>query len=123
MRSYGTDALPRPVTFETSGNQSYDVRLLIDSKDSEDFKGICDCNSFDEIMSEWAKTIVAGRARLGGVPIGVVSSELRNVKTTIPADPACADSKTIDIYQAGQVWYPDSAFKTAEVGFYGENVN
>ncbi|CAJ0566604.1 unnamed protein product, partial [Mesorhabditis spiculigera] len=114
MRTYGTDSAPRPVTFPIEDAKIYDVRQLIDSRDSKHFEGICDSNSFDEIMSEWAKTIVAGRARLGGIPIGVLSSELRNVKTTIPADPACTDSQSIDVHQAGQVWYPDSAFKTAE---------
>ncbi len=32
----------------------------------------------------------------------------------IPADPANVDSETQIVPQAGQVWYPDSAFKTAQ---------
>lgn len=32
----------------------------------------------------------------------------------IPADPANANSEAQSLAQAGQVWYPDSAFKTAQ---------
>uniref|UniRef100_A0A0K0D8L5 CoA carboxyltransferase C-terminal domain-containing protein n=1 Tax=Angiostrongylus cantonensis TaxID=6313 RepID=A0A0K0D8L5_ANGCA len=114
-RCLGFDSTPRPVKFTIEPNKPYDIRRLIDSRDSEEIRGICDSNSFDEIMNDWAKTIIAGRARICGIPIGVVSSELRNVTSIIPADPACPNSQSIEIHQAGQVWYPDSAFKTAEV--------
>ncbi|CAI4232601.1 unnamed protein product [Auanema sp. JU1783] len=114
-RSFGVDSDYRDVVFDADSNKNFDIRHLIDSGDSTIQKGICDSGSFDEIMEEWAKTIIAGRARIGGVPIGVVSSELRNVKNVIPADPACPNSQEIEFHQAGQVWYPDSAFKTAEV--------
>lgn len=90
-------------------------------------------------MNDWAKTIIgkvlqihfdlftyctkvshldrviAGRARICGIPIGIISSELRNVMSVNPADPACPNSQSVEVHQAGQVWYPDSAFKTAEV--------
>ncbi|GMT36213.1 hypothetical protein PFISCL1PPCAC_27510 [Pristionchus fissidentatus] len=114
LSPFGVDSEPRPVSYPVIANRAYDVRDLIDSKNSE-FDGICDNNSFNEIMNDWAKTIIAGRARLCGVPIGVVSSELRNVCSTLPADPATPNSQAIEVHQAGQVWYPDSAFKTAEV--------
>ncbi|KAJ1348739.1 hypothetical protein KIN20_004112 [Parelaphostrongylus tenuis] len=114
-RGLGFDSSPRPVKFTIEPNKPYDIRRLIDSQDSEETCGICDCNSFDEIMNDWAKTIIAGRARICGIPIGVVSSELRNVTSVNPADPACPNSQSIEVHQAGQVWYPDSAFKTAEV--------
>lgn len=112
---FGFDQNPRLVHFNVEPNKPYDIRELIDSRESTEFHGICDSCSFDEIMEEWAKTIVAGRARIGGIPIGVVSSELRNVKNVTPADPATPNSQALEIHQAGQVWYPDSAFKTAEV--------
>ncbi|GMT07393.1 hypothetical protein PENTCL1PPCAC_29567 [Pristionchus entomophagus] len=115
IEPFGVDSEPRPVTYTVQPNKPYDVRDLIDSKNSSDHDGICDKNSFNEIMNEWAKTIVAGRARLCGIPVGVVSSELRNVCSVLPADPATPNSQAIDVHQAGQVWYPDSAFKTAEV--------
>uniref|UniRef100_A0A0N5B7M0 Acetyl-CoA carboxylase n=1 Tax=Strongyloides papillosus TaxID=174720 RepID=A0A0N5B7M0_STREA len=89
----------------------YDTRKLLDN--SIDF-GIFDTNSFDEIMAGWAKTIIAGRARLCGLQVGVVAVETRTVECEIPADPATADSQSKVVMQAGQVWYPDSAYKTAE---------
>jgi len=36
------------------------------------------------------------------------------VEATIPADPANEDSEEKVLSQAGQVWFPDSAFKTAQ---------
>merc|ERR1719445_2164456 len=51
---------------------------------------------------------------LGGIPLGVVAVECRTVEATLPADPANADSEARVISQAGQVWFPDSAFKTAQ---------
>ncbi|KJH43390.1 carboxyl transferase domain protein [Dictyocaulus viviparus] len=114
-RGFGFDSIPRPVEFTIEPNKPYDIRRLIDSRDSQDIRGICDSNSFDEIMNDWAKTIIAGRARICGLPIGVVSSELRNVTSINPADPASPNSQSVEVHQAGQVWYPDSAFKTAEV--------
>ena len=100
-------------------------------------------------------TVVCGRARLGGIPCGVIAVETRSVECTIPADPANPSSEStvslcvcvcvgggggvvdvtsdqpcidpvpssamsqVDLFlqvlsQAGQVWYPDSAFKTAQ---------
>lgn len=85
-----------------------DVRMLMDPPNGE---GLFDKGSFDEIMSEWAKTIVTGRARIRGLPVGVVAVETRTVKFEIPADPATADSQAKTMEQAGRVWYPDSAYK------------
>ncbi|CAD6185016.1 unnamed protein product [Caenorhabditis auriculariae] len=107
VQPFGVDTEPRAVELP---------QQLIDSAGTsrETRQGICDTGSFDEIMSDWAKSIVAGRARLGGIPIGVVSSELRSCETTIPADPAVPGSQAQTLQRAGQVWYPDSAYKTAE---------
>nr|CAD7427551.1 unnamed protein product [Timema monikensis] len=106
-------------------------------------KGFFDHDSFEEIMQLWAQTVVVGRARLGGIPVGVIAVETRTVELTLPADPANLDSeaKSSIIYsvllsksylvtfslltklkfltlqtlsQAGQVWFPDSAYKTAQ---------
>jgi len=54
-----------------------------------------------------------GRARLGGVPCGIVSVETRSVEANQPADPANPNSSEEVLPQAGQVWFPDSAYKTA----------
>ncbi|ULT84449.1 hypothetical protein L3Y34_013254 [Caenorhabditis briggsae] len=112
---YGNDSNIRDVKVPVEGDgKQYDVRDLIDSKDLTNKVGICDTMSFDEICGDWAKSIVAGRARLCGIPIGIVASEFRNFTTTVPADPALEGSQLQNIQRAGQVWYPDSAFKTAE---------
>ncbi|KAF6718949.1 Acetyl-CoA carboxylase [Oryzias melastigma] len=76
--------------------------------------GFFDHGSFMEIMQPWAQSVVVGRARLGGIPTGVVAVETRSVELSIPADPANLDSEAKIIQQAGQVWFPDSAFKTAQ---------
>uniref|UniRef100_A0A0N4ZJF5 Acetyl-CoA carboxylase n=1 Tax=Parastrongyloides trichosuri TaxID=131310 RepID=A0A0N4ZJF5_PARTI len=104
------DNKERNVGFRPS-KAPYDTRMMLDN--DMDY-GIFDTNSFDEVMSGWAKTIIAGRARLCGLQVGVVAVETRTVECEIPADPATADSQTKTIMQAGQVWYPDSAYKTAE---------
>jgi len=75
--------------------------------------GFCDKGSFHEYMAGWGKTVVVGRGTLGGMPIGIVAVETRAVERQIPADPADPTSHNISEAQAGQVWYPDSAFKTA----------
>ena len=101
----------RPIYFcPPSG--PYDPRLLITGKG--DSLGLFDRDSWDEILQPWAQTVIVGRARLGGIPTGVVAVELRTVEATLPADPANADSDAKTISQAGQVWFPDSAYKTAQ---------
>ncbi|GAA6066847.1 acetyl-CoA carboxylase 2 isoform X1, partial [Tachysurus ichikawai] len=76
--------------------------------------GFFDHGTFSEVMSTWAQTVVVGRARLGGIPLGVIAVETRTVEVTIPADPANLDSEARIVQQAGQVWFPDSAYKTAQ---------
>lgn len=44
-------------------------------------------------MQPWAQTVVTGRARLGGIPVGVIAVETRTVELTLPADPANLDSE------------------------------
>jgi len=48
------------------------------------------------------------------VPVGVVVTENRLVERSILADPANLESKPTTAMQAGQVWFPDSAYKTAQ---------
>ena len=40
----------------------------------------------------WARTVVTGRARLGGVPVGVIAVEVNTVMLNLPADPGMPDS-------------------------------
>ncbi|XP_044738438.1 acetyl-CoA carboxylase isoform X3 [Chrysoperla carnea] len=97
----------------------YDPRLLLTGRPhpnnpDEWESGILDRDSWSEIMQPWAQTVITGRGRLGGIPIGIIGVETRTVELTMPADPANLDSQAKTISQAGQVWYPDSAYKTAQ---------
>ncbi|CEP61144.1 acetyl-CoA carboxylase ACC1 LALA0_S02e07712g [Lachancea lanzarotensis] len=110
------DKWDREIDFTPSTEQPYDVRWLIEGRDTENgFEyGLFDKGSFQETLSGWAKGVVVGRARLGGIPLGVISVETRMVENMIPADPANPASTESLIQEAGQVWYPNSAFKTAQ---------
>ncbi|CAG8486585.1 8073_t:CDS:2 [Diversispora eburnea] len=99
----------------------YDPRWLIAGKfengndsSSNWLSGFFDRGSFVETLSGWARTVVVGRARLGGVPMGVIAVETRTVEHIVPADPANAESHQQMMIEAGQVWYPNSAYKTAQ---------
>jgi acetyl-CoA carboxylase/biotin carboxylase 1 len=76
--------------------------------------GLFDRGSWVEAQAGWARTVVTGRARLGGNPVGVIAVETQTVMNHIPADPGMPDSSERIIPQAGQVWFPDSAAKTAQ---------
>ncbi|KAL4426359.1 hypothetical protein ABPG77_004653 [Micractinium sp. CCAP 211/92] len=76
--------------------------------------GLFDRGSWMEAQAGWARTVVTGRARLGGVPVGVIAVETNTVMLNIAADPGMPDSSERVIPQAGQVWFPDSALKTAQ---------
>ena len=112
-----SDPVDREVEFIPS-KQPYDPRHMIAGKHNHDGsfqKGFLDVGSFDEIMAPWAPTVVTGRGRIGGMPIGVIAVETRTVDVETPADPANPTSESKIQSQAGQVWYPDSAYKTAQV--------
>ncbi len=98
----------------------YDPRWFIDGKfddNSEWLGGFFDQGSFQETLSGWAQTVVVGRARLGGIPMGVIAVETRTIERVVPADPANPASFEQRIMEAGQVWYPNSAYKTAQAIF------
>uniref|UniRef100_A0A2P2K1R6 Homomeric Acetyl-CoA Carboxylase Hom-ACCase n=1 Tax=Rhizophora mucronata TaxID=61149 RepID=A0A2P2K1R6_RHIMU len=76
--------------------------------------GIFDRGTFIETLEGWARTVVTGRAKLGGIPVGIVAVETQTVMQVIPADPGQLDSHERVVPQAGQVWFPDSATKTAQ---------
>lgn len=44
------------------------------------------------LQAGWARTVVTGRARLGGVPVGVIAVETNTVMLNIAADPGMPDS-------------------------------
>ncbi|KAL4698557.1 hypothetical protein H8959_011214 [Pygathrix nigripes] len=113
-----TDPIDREIEFLPS-RAPYDPRWMLAGRPHPTLKGtwqsgFFDHGSFKEIMAPWAQTVVTGRARLGGIPVGVIAVETRTVEVAVPADPANLDSEAKIIQQAGQVWFPDSAYKTAQ---------
>ncbi|GAB1734479.1 hypothetical protein NU195Hw_g9565t1 [Hortaea werneckii] len=114
--SPSADSWDREITFFPPQKQPYDVRHLIAGQQTEDgfLSGLFDKNSFEEALGGWARTVVVGRARLGGIPMGVIGVETRSIENVTPADPANPDSMEQVSMEAGGVWYPNSAFKTAQ---------
>lgn len=113
----GIDEVERPIDFSPSAGVPYDPRLLIAGGDDDRGvwrSGFFDKGSFTETLSGWAKTVVVGRARLGGIPMGVVITENRTAEAIKPADPADVKASEAVIQQAGCVWFPNSAYKTAQ---------
>lgn len=110
------DSWDREIVFTPPEKQAYDVRYLIAGKEDDEgfMSGLFDKDSFVETLGGWAKTVVVGRARLGGIPMGVIAVETRSVENITPADPANPDSTEQISNEAGGVWYPNSAFKTAQ---------
>ncbi|KAI1452042.1 acetyl-CoA carboxylase [Annulohypoxylon moriforme] len=110
------DPWDREVIYTPPNKQPHDVRWLIAGKQDEDSfqPGLFDKDSFVETLGGWARTVVVGRARLGGIPMGVIAVETRTVENITPADPANPDSVEQVTNEAGGVWYPNSAFKTAQ---------
>ena len=114
--SPSVDSWDRTVTYFPPQRQPYDVRWLIGGKEDDEgfLSGLFDKDSFQESLGGWARTVVVGRARLGGIPMGVIAVETRTVENVTPADPANPDSMEQITNEAGGVWYPNSAFKTAQ---------
>lgn len=110
------DSWDRDITYFPPQNQTYDVRWLIGGRETDgDFEsGLFDRGSFEEALGGWARTVVVGRARLGGIPVGVIGVETRTIENVYPADPANPESIEQVVSEAGCVWYPNSAFKTAQ---------
>ncbi|KAF7965766.1 hypothetical protein HWV62_41984 [Athelia sp. TMB] len=114
------DSWDRDITYMPPKG-AYDPRWFITGKEDEQSSqwqsGFFDKGSFQETLSGWAQTVVVGRARLGGIPMGVIAVETRTIERIVPADPANAASFEQRIMEAGQVWYPNSAYKTAQAIF------
>merc|ERR1711966_629738 len=116
-----TDALPAiressdPVNRDVEWKPTptpYDPRLMLSGTD--DAAGFFDKGSFKEYLDGWGTSVVIGRGRLGGIPMGAISVETRLVEKIIPADPADPNSREAILPQAGQVLFPDSSYKTAQ---------
>ena len=119
--SPSVDSWDRDITYTPPQKQAYDVRWMIEGRKSNPEhpdgpfeSGLFDRDSFVETLGGWARTVVVGRARLGGIPMGVIAVESRSIENITPADPANPDSIEQISNEAGGVWYPNSAFKTAQ---------
>jgi len=113
----GVDELERPIGFVPKAGVPYDPRHLLaggENENGEYLSGFFDRGSFKEALSGWAKTVVVGRARLGGIPMGVIATENRTAEAVKPADPADVKASEAVIQEAGCVWFPNSAYKTAQ---------
>uniref|UniRef100_A0A8C2FE79 acetyl-CoA carboxylase n=1 Tax=Cyprinus carpio TaxID=7962 RepID=A0A8C2FE79_CYPCA len=109
------DPIDRPVEFVPT-KAPYDPRWMLAGRPNTKgawVSGFFDHGSFLEIMQPWAQSVIVGRARLGGIPTGVVAVETRSVELSIPADPANLDSEAkvttwkhlhtlpLDVFQEG----------------------
>lgn len=113
----GVDIVERPIDFSPVRGTPYDPRFLLAGGDDDEGKwqsGFFDKGSFKETLAGWAKTVVVGRGRLGGIPMGVVITENRTAENIKPADPADVKASEAIIQEAGCVWFPNSAYKTAQ---------
>ncbi len=117
--------LPRPISSDTWDRPiayfppkgPYDPRWLLAGKEEEDgsfLSGFFDKGTWQETLGGWATSVVVGRGRLGGIAMGAIAVETRTLERVVPADPANPASQEQRIMEAGQVWYPNSAFKTAQ---------
>jgi len=106
------DPVERGIGFYPPAGMPYDPRKLLNGESGTD--GLLDAGSFVETLADWAKTVVVGRGRLGGMPVGIICTENRTVDKNVLADPANLESKAEVAKQPGQVWFPDSAYKTAQ---------
>ncbi|KAL7551918.1 hypothetical protein ACHAWF_015125 [Thalassiosira exigua] len=105
------DPIDRPVEWKPTPTP-YDPRLMLSGTD--DAAGFFDKGSWKEYLEGWGKSVVIGRGRLGGIPMGAISVETRLVEKIVPADPADPNSREAVLPQAGQVLFPDSSYKTAQ---------
>lgn len=109
------DPPSRRITF-TPTSAPYDPRHMLGGTtlpDGTTLSGFFDEGTFREYLGGWAKSVIVGRGKLGGIPMGCIAVETRLMERRIPADPANPESKEVVEAQAGQVWFPDSAYKTA----------
>eukprot|EP00388_Colpodella_angusta_P005653 GDKJ01017353.1.p1 GENE.GDKJ01017353.1~~GDKJ01017353.1.p1 ORF type:complete len:1792 (-),score=643.29 GDKJ01017353.1:1263-6152(-) len=111
-----TDSPTRPITFKIQSTTSDPRLMLTGAPDEEGIwqGGLLDKGSFTEYLTEWAKSVIIGRGRLGGYPLGCIVVETRVTEAVQPADPAAPLTSEAISKRAGQVWYPDSAYKTAQ---------
>ncbi|KAF1745296.1 hypothetical protein MXB_2628, partial [Myxobolus squamalis] len=99
-----------------SDNQIDPRKLIYGYSNCNDnvLQGFFDQKSVFEINKGWAKTVITGRARLGGVPVSFILNDNKTIKSIIPADPADPNDLPKDNVSIGQVLSPDSSFKFSQ---------
>lgn len=102
----GKEGLIKPPGPEAERPVPYDSMELV--------RTVFDAGSTEEAMEEWGGTVHVGRATIGGQPVGFITVDTRTVEKEVPADPSIEGSSPDRMNQFGQVWYPDSAFKTSQ---------
>jgi acetyl-CoA carboxylase/biotin carboxylase 1 len=96
------DPVDRDVVFRPTPTP-YDPRLMLSGTPDE--AGFFDEGSFKEYLAGWGKSVIVGRGRLGGIPMGAIAVETRLVEQVIPADPADVNSREAILPQAGKsIW-------------------
>ena len=80
------DPVDREIAFDLPKG-GYNPRHMLAGKEDREYdtwhSGFFDRGSFVETLGGWANTVVTGRARLGGIPCGVIAVETRTVEGTM----------------------------------------
>ena len=83
------DPVSRDVEFVPT-KAPYDPRHMLAGTTAPDggyLSGFLDKGTFKEYLAGWGKSVIVGRGKLGGLPMGVIAVETRLVEQRIPADP------------------------------------
>ena len=75
---------------------------------------VLDGGRWCETMSGYARSTLTGRAYINNQPFAVVVGNTATTYKTVPADPGNIDTRAQQSTNSGKVWYPDSAYKTAQ---------
>ena len=94
------DPVDRDVEFRPTPTP-YDPRLMLAG--TPEMSGFFDKGSFKEYLAGWGKSVIVGRGRLGGIPMGAIAVETRLVDRVVPADPADNNSRESVQPQAGKL--------------------
>eukprot|EP00438_Fugacium_kawagutii_P012883 Skav227072 [mRNA] locus=scaffold4434:1758:15971:+ [translate_table: standard] len=104
MCQIASDPWDRDVEFEPSP-YPYDprdfLRGVIDYEGRR-MRGFFDAGSWSEYLEGWGQTVIVGRARLGGIPMGVIAVETRSVDRWVPADPSNPESSEVKETMGGK---------------------
>jgi len=82
---------------------------------AQDLMGhIIDAGTFLETMNSYAKTVITGRARIGGQAYAVIYNNEAITEKFIPCDPANLATEVSYLKQSPNILYPDTSYKIAK---------